>query len=338
MKHQTIFLRKRIKHALLRPLEWIGIGLAWLILAHVPHRALLLVCDSIGALYYLFDGRGRRQALVNLRVVERKGPELKAGLMQHAFNPKFISYNPTRREVLIIRRSYRNMSRAIGHMFWTSRNAVKRASSVARLSESSAEFLKENKPAVTVSAHLGCWEVLSQLVFLAGHPMVSVAKEIGSAAMTRLLMKSRKSIGQEILPADGAFRPLLQALKDGKDIGLLVDQFVNKKNGGIWVWFLGRPMCVSVAPAFLSAKTHAPIIVAWSRPLKDGTYVCERLATFPWEKGMDIRRRTCEVLSPIERVIRRHPSCWILNYRYFNEGPEAIDFDSLMAERSGSNG
>ena len=324
------FAVKRLKRKLRRPFEWLGIFLAELLFSNMSHRMLFATCDFASALFYRFDGRGRRQSLANLRVIEGKGPPVEAGLVQHRFNPKYLGYDPTPREEKIIRRSYRNMARTIGHIFWTSRSAARRASSVAELSEECREFLTRNPVAITVSAHMGCWEVLSQLVHLMGHPMISVAKDIGSKAMTRLLMKSRRSIGQEIVPAQGAFRPLMQALKDGKDIGLLVDQFVNKKDGGIWVWFLGRPMCVSVAPAFLCAKSRAPIIVAWSRPLKNGHYRCEHLASFEWEKGLDIRKLTQDVLKALEGAIRRHPSCWVLNYRYFNEGPTEEELAALM--------
>lgn len=327
---------KRIKRALRRPFEWLGIFLAELIFSNVSHKMLFRLCDFASAVFYRFDDRGRKQSLANLRVIEGKGPPVVPGLLQPAFCPKYLAYDPTPREEKIIRRSYRNMARTIGHIFWTSKNAAKRAASVAELSLKSREFLESNPVAITVSAHLGCWEVLSQLVHLMGHPMISVAKDIGSKAMTKLLMKSRRSIGQEIVPAQGAFRPLMQALKDGKDIGLLVDQFVNKKDGGIWVWFFGRPMCVSVAPAFLAAKARVPTIVAWSRPLKNGHYVCEHLATLEWEKGMDIRKRTVDVLKVIERTIRRHPSCWVLNYRYFNEGPseeELVELKAMLSPR-----
>jgi len=333
MKHHTTSRYKRIKHALLTPPAWLGIGLAWLVLAHLPHRALLAVCDWVAALYYRFDGRGRRLALVNLRVIRGRGPAVCAGHHQPAFDVRRRAYDPTPREALVIRRSYRNMSRTIGHMFWTSRDAGRRAAAVAELSRGSSDFLAANRPCVTVSAHLGCWEVLSQLVHLAGYPMISVAKDIGTDAMTRLLMKSRRSIGQEIVSAEGAFRPLMQALKDGKDVGLLVDQVVKRKNGGIWVWFLGRPMCVSVAPAFLAAKARVPIIVAWSRPLKDGRYRCDLIDTIPWEKGLDIRATTVRVMDGLARIIRRHPSCWVLNYRYFSRGPTPEELVQLEAEK-----
>ena len=313
--------RKPIRRGLRRPFEWLGIFLGILVLSNLPHRMLFALADFLGAVMFFFDRRGKALALENLRAVlgtESAGP-------------------PARREKLILKRSYRNMARTIGHVFWTSRNAMKRASSVAVFSPRCLEVLAENKPLVTVSAHLGCWEVLSQLVHLQGRRMISVAKDIGTPAMTELLMKSRKSIGQEIVHAAGAFRPLYEGLKDGADVGLLVDQVVKPEDGGVWVEFFGRPVPVSVAPAFLAAKTRTPIVVAWSRPLKDGTYRCECINFYPWQKGTDIWRRTQDCIRDLERVIRRHPSCWVLNYRYFRKKPNEAALRQLN-ERLGRCG
>ena len=251
-----------------------------------------------------------RRSLANLRVIYGK---IKCdGILR----PVEV-YNPTKAEVKIIRRSYRNMARTVGHAFWTCRNALKRVKAAGEMSAAGKMFLAENKPAVTVSGHIGCWEILSQLAFLEGHPMMSVAKDIGTSGMTKLLMKARTSIGQEIIHADGAFRPLMQGIKVGKSLGLLVDQVVDLKDGGIWVRFFGVPMTVSAAPAFFSVKGKAPIVVAWSRPLKDGRYRCEIVSTYKSEDARDIRGMTQKCISDIERVIKRHPSCWVLNYNYF---------------------
>jgi lauroyl/myristoyl acyltransferase len=135
-------------------------------------------------------------------------------------------------------------------------------------------------------------------------------------------MKARTSIGQEIVHANGAFRPLMQGLKSGKSLGLLVDQVVDLKDGGIWVKFFGVPIPVSAAPAFFSAKGKAPIVVAWSRPLKDGRYRCEVVASYKPEDARDIRGMTQKCILDLERVIRRHPSAWVLNYNFFRNIPD----------------
>ena len=275
---------------------------------------MLGLCDFVSAVMYRFDGKGRCRSLANLRIV--CGKIKSDGIVQ----PVKV-YNPTAAEEKIIRRSYRNMARTAGHAFWTCRNAVERVKIAGEMSASGKRFLAENKPAVTVSGHIGCWEILSQLALLEGHKMMSVAKDIGTGGMTKLLLKARTSIGQEIVHADGAFRPLMQGLKEGKSLGLLVDQLVKVENGGIWMRFFGRPIPVSAAPAFFSAKGNAPIVVAWSRPLRNGCYRCEVVATYKPEEARDIRGMTQRCISDLERVIRRHPSCWVLNYRYFRKLP-----------------
>ena len=318
-------LHRRQKKFLRRirlPFEWLGIGVGWLLFAHLPFRVLLAVCDFVSAVMYFFDRRGRRLALANLRIVE--------GVTSTCVRP-------TTRESKIIRRSYRNMARTIGYAFWTCRKAKERAAFAGTMCDEGKNFLAANKPAITVSGHLGCWEILSQLAFLEGHSMMSVAKDIGTSAMTDLLMKARRSIGQEIVRADGAFRPLMQGLKDGKSLGLLVDQVVKPKNGGVWVRFFGRPMPVSAAPAFFAAKGKVPIGVAWSRPLKNGRWRCDVVALYSPESARDVWGMTQCCMKDLERVIRRHPSCWVLNYRYFRKTPTPAELKQLL-EREAKNG
>ena len=310
---------KRIRRALLVPFEWVGIALGMCIIPWLSRGGLYAACDLLSAIIYFFDRRGKRRALENLRIVRGTCTGLEGTF---DFDPDKADYKPTRAERLIIRRSYRNMARTVGYAFWTCVRAKARCAETGIMSEETKEFLAANKPAITVSGHLGCWEILSQLAFLEGHRMMSVAKDIGTGGMTALLMKARRSIGQEIISAKGAFRPLMQGLQGGKSLGLLVDQSVSRKKGGIWITFFGRPMSVSPAPAFFAAKAKRPVIVAWARPLKDGRYFCEFLASHAPEEARDIRGLTQKIADELGAVIRRHPSCWILNYNYYSNKPE----------------
>lgn len=309
---------KRVMRALRRPFEWIGIGLGLVVLSSLPRRGMLELCDFISMVMYWFDSRGRHLAVKNLRII--RGAPLEGEM--------------TSTEEKIIRRSYRNMARTVGHAFWTCRNAEKRAAEAGELSDECRRFLDANNPAVTVSGHIGCWEILSQLAFLQGHRMMSVAKDIGTSAMTKLLMKARMSIGQEIIHADGAFRPLMAGLRAGKSLGLLVDQAVRPSDGGIWVRFFGQPLPVSAAPAFFAAKGKAPIAVAWSRPLKDGRYRCEMIATYCPEEARNVWAMTQRCIADLEGVIRRHPSCWALNYNAFRKVPTEKELLELEERES----
>ncbi len=314
-------MNKRAKHILRRPFEWLGIALALAIIAFLPRRAMLAVADFASAIMYAFDAKGRKHAIVNLKIIK---PSL--------FNGR--GEGIPRAAKSIVRRSYRNMARAVAHAFWTMRSAKRRVAEAGEMSARGKAFLAAHHPAITVSAHLGCWEILSQLAFLEGHVMMSVAKDIGSERMTKLLMRARKSIGQEIVRADGAFRPLMKGLKEGKSLGLLVDQPVRPEDGGMWVRFFGRPYPVSVAPAFFAAKGKAAIGVAWSRPLRDGRYRCEVLAEIAPGEARDIWQTTQRILEILERVIARHPSCWVLNYNAFRKHIKPAELEKLCANES----
>lgn len=317
---------RKLKNRLLVPFEWIGIGFGLCIMPWLSRRALFGLCDFLSACMYFFDRRGKRRALRNLRIARGGAADI---MSEVAFDPDRAKYDPTPAEARIIRRSYRNMCRTVGYAFWTCFRAKARCAETGIMGEEGRSFLAANRPAVTVSGHIGCWEILSQLAFLEGHRMMSVAKDIGTGGMTALLMRARRSIGQEIVPAEGAFRPLLQGIRDGKSLGLLVDQSVSPKRGGIWVRFLGLPIAVSAAPAFFAAKGKVPIIVAWSRPLKDGRYRCEAVDTITACEARDIWATTQRIAADLERIVRRHPSCWVLNYNFFSNRPLPKDLQTL---------
>ncbi|MBP5791139.1 MAG: hypothetical protein J6W80_02640 [Kiritimatiellae bacterium] len=305
----TDIARKRLKRKLRVPFEWLGIWLGYIVLSVLPHNALFAVCDFASAVMYKWDKKGKKLARANLKTM-------------------FGDMDERRRE-LIMRRSYRNMARTIGHAFWTCRNAKARVAAVGEMSAAGKAFLKENNPAVTVSGHIGCWEIMSQLAFLEGHTMMSVAKDIGTKGMTKMLMKARMSCGQEIVHADGAFRSLMAGIKDGKSLGLLVDQAIDPEEGGLWIRFFGTPVPVSSAPAFFAAKGKIPIATAWSRPMKDGRYKCEVINTYDAAEARDIWGMTQKIARDLESVIRRHPSLWALNYNAFRKTPTAEELRQL---------
>ena len=323
---------RKLKNKLLVPFAWIGIGLGFCVIPWLPRRALFGLCDVLSALMYFLDRRGKRRALRNLRIIRRKGTYICSEQIyaEVAFDPDKAKYDPTVAEAKIIRRTYCNMSRTVGYAFWTLVRARERCAATGVMSEEGKRFLAANRPAVTVSGHIGCWEILSQLAFLEGHRMMSVAKDVGTGGMTRLLMRARRSIGQEIVPAEGAFKPLMAGLKAGKSLGLLVDQSVAPKRGGIWVRFAGLPLAVSAAPAFFAAKGKVPIVVAWSRPLRGGRYRCETIDEITAAEARDIRAATQRIATDLERVIRRHPSCWAMNYNFFSNRPSPEDLATLV--------
>jgi hypothetical protein len=115
--------------------------------------------------------------------------------------------------------------------------------------------------------------------------------------MTDRLTALRATIGQQIVPAEGALRHLIHALKHGISIGLLIDQHTHVWEGGAWVNLFGVPAGVSRTPSALSRKQKVPIIFAWSRPLKDGRYRIEPGEIFLPDSAQDDQARTQQLVE-----------------------------------------
>lgn len=292
MPKQVKVLYRKIR----RPLEWLFIWLALLLIPPLSLASLRRLARCVADCAYSLDRRGRAISHANLQLM---------------FGTRL---TPLRTRI-IVRHSYRNMARVLVNIFWMSRDTKARMADQVAFAPEALRSIVDNVPAVLVSAHIGNWEILSQACVVKGIPVTSVAKEIGSPQMTARLTQVRSTIGQEIVSADGAIRPLLRALRGGRSIGLLVDQHTHVWEGGSWANLFGVPAGISLAPVTLARKCRVPIVFAWSRPLKDGRYRVEPGEVFLPDPAIADSVRIQQLANAFERVIRRHPSLWCLNYR-----------------------
>ncbi|MDD2599683.1 MAG: lysophospholipid acyltransferase family protein [Kiritimatiellae bacterium] len=297
---------KKVLRKIRRPFEWTGIYLSFLIVPCLTRKGCRRLA-SFGAHFgMLFCSRDKAVARANLQVI-----------YGHRLTPY--------REKTITYHCFRNMTAVLVDLFWTSRNSRQRLEQLTVVDPAVIALVKESMPSINISAHIGNWEMLSQTCVLNGVPMMTVMQSIGSSAMTARLSQTRSVIGQKIVPSEGALRHLVYALRHGSSLGLLVDQHTPVHQGGAWLTFFGLPVDVSIGPATLSRKLKVPILVAWSRPLKNGCYKVELLKKFDPDPDVDDITRTQEIISLFETVIRRHPSFWCLNYRRWRGIPAGDD-------------
>ena len=291
---------KKIIRKIRRPFEWTGIYLSFLIVPCFTRKACMRLASFGAWIGIMFCEKNKSIAKANLRVI---------------YGSRLSPY----RERVIIYHSFRNMSAVLVDLFWTSRHSRQRLEKLIIIENQAAEKIKQAKPSINISAHIGNWELLSQACVIQGVPMMTVAKEVGTSAMNRRLCQVRSAIGQKIVGKNGALKHLVSALKHNSSLGLLVDQHTPVKQGGAWLTFFGVPVDVSLAPAALARKFKVPILVAWSRPLKNGCYKVEYLNQFDTDSNVDDITRSQEIITLFEKIIRRHPSCWCLNYRRWRE-------------------
>ncbi len=170
-----------------------------------------------------------------------------------------------------------------------------------------------------LSAHVGLWELVPPVVALYRGPMSIVVRPADNPYLDRELCALRERFGNEVIPKRGAARRMLERLRAGGRVGILIDQRVQPKEG-IAVPFFGRPAQTSPILARLSLRTGAAVVPVAAFPEPQGRYrLIVRPAILPPEGAKDdeptVAALTRRYLEVAEEDIRAHPAQWLWMHR-----------------------
>lgn len=112
---------------------------------------------------------------------------------------------------------------------------------------------------IVFSGHIANWEMMAPCLMRYGVPIDLVYRAPNNPYSDRMLNRYRTLHGKlRTLPkSKTGTRKLVQALKDGRSIGILIDQ---KYNEGIAVPFMGRPAMTSPAFVQLAQKFNCGLV------------------------------------------------------------------------------
>jgi len=162
------------------------------------------------------------------------------------------------------------------------------------------------------SAHLGVHDLLAHAVPLYKGPLDIVARPTGKRRVDTLLADMRKVHGNRLIAKRGAVWGMLEALRRGGRVAILLDQRVHP-NEGIEVPFFGRMSWTSPFPARVCQRTGAPALPIFSYQTAGGRYrLVARPPIFPRGEGERETTRLCTAfLAAIEREVRAQPEEWL---------------------------
>lgn len=162
------------------------------------------------------------------------------------------------------------------------------------------------------SGHLGNWEITPLLAIETGHRTVFIYRPANNPLINRLILRSRGDRHDGMLPKgkEGA-RGILEQLKAGKPVGMLVDQ---KMNEGIPVPFFGRDAMTAPAMVEFARRFGVPILPARIERLKGAHF---RATYYPpiSVDGRDNLAVMTEVNAMLEDWIRERPEQWFWLHR-----------------------
>ena len=178
--------------------------------------------------------------------------------------------------------------------------------------------------ALMLTAHLGNWEILCAAHRLTEYGLSIVVRRLDAPWLDTVAERLRRRTGVEVIDKRGALRPVLDALRRGRMVGILMDQNAARREG-VFVKFFGHPASTSRSIALLAVRTGAPVVPIFAR--RDGaaghTVVIRPALAPPASNDSEaaIVELTERCTAEIEAAIREVPEQWLWSHDRWRTRP-----------------
>ena len=288
--------------------EYYAFRIVFMIFRAMPVDAALGLARLISPIVYFLHARHRRVALDNLR--QAFGDELSEREIRHIARGVYAHLVMVGVELLRMKDLLRPDTWQ-DYVDFQSHHVVDR-------------LVASGRGAIFVTAHLGNWELNSVVMNLIGYPLHTLARPLDNPLLDEYAKRHRAGMGRRVEDKRGALRSFVRTLKEGKFLGMVVDQ--DARDEGIFVEFFGRQSSWIPSPAALALRLNVPVVPGFT--CRHGnrfryTMVIEE-PIYPVKTGNneeDIRRIVTAYSQKIEEHIRRHPEQWLWNHRRWKTRP-----------------
>ena len=175
---------------------------------------------------------------------------------------------------------------------------------------------------LVLTAHYGNWELLAAAHGLSGLPLSIVIRPLDHPVLDELAARFRRRSGAELILKRQAVREVLQALRRGRMVGILLDQNATRAEG-VFVPFFGVAASTSKGLAVLALRTDAPVVPVFLRRTADGRHCMDVSPPLMPPSDGDVLAYTATFNRVIEGAIRRAPEQWLwMHARWRTRPPE----------------
>lgn len=178
---------------------------------------------------------------------------------------------------------------------------------------------------ILFTGHIGAWELSSFGLSLFGYPLSFLVRRIDNPKIEAMIDRARTSRGNRTIDKTSAARAMLQILRDGGTLGILVDLNTLDREA-IFVDFFGRPASTTFIVAKLALRTGAevlPVFAPWDEQRKRFTLIIDEPLKVErtGDEEEDVRRFTQEYTRVVEAYVRRYPDQWLWIHRRWKTRP-----------------
>jgi Kdo2-lipid IVA lauroyltransferase/acyltransferase len=168
----------------------------------------------------------------------------------------------------------------------------------------------QGKGVAFLTGHFGCWEAMVIAFGYFFAPTHVVVKPLDFQPAERLSRKLREISGNRVVSKERSMRQMIKLLRAGKNLGILLDQNIDWKDG-VFVDFFGERACTNKGLALLIRSTGAPVVPGFMIYEGKGRYRVELQPAVPWlefdDRTKNIEENTAQYNRVIEAMVRRFP-------------------------------
>ena len=288
-------------------LEFVPAWLLLRILLLLPRSGAVFVGKLIAIAAYYLHGRLRRVGYRNLALAM---PEL----------------DPAEQRV-IVRKVFINLGRLLGEFSQFPKITPQNISRLVEYDglENYTRASERGRGVLMLTGHVGAWELCAFAQGVYGHPLSFLVRPLDNPLLDRMVSRYRELSGNRTIDKNRAVRPVLEILKAGEDVGLLIDANT-MPDQGVFCDFFGTPACSTTGLAVFALRTEAPVVpgfLIWDESLRKHRLRFEqeipliRTGDFKEEVMLNTSRFT----KVIEDYARRYPDQWLWIHKRWHTRP-----------------
>ena len=277
-------------------------------LGFLPRGAAIFLGKVIGEAVYLLHRRLRR---VGFRSLALAMPET----------------NSSRRRA-IIKGVFANLGRLLGEFAQFPRITPANISNLVEYVglENYLRASAQGRGVLMLTGHFGSWELCAFAQGAHGYPLSFLVRPLDNPLLDKLINRYREMSGNHTIDKNKAVKSVLEILRQGRDVGLLID--VNTvQDQGVFCEFFGIPACSTTGLAVFALRSEAPVVpgfLIWDPA--SGKHRLHFEPEIPLIRTGDFKEEvalnTARFTKVIEEYARRYPDQWLWVHKRWQTRPE----------------
>lgn len=270
------------------------LALIWLV-RFLPYPFVVICFRFLGILYFLADGFHRKAASIQMRAA--LGVE-----------------NPWRLVLKVFMNQAVNLVDTIRYVYMSDEEV--RARVVVEGKEHLEEALASGRGLMLYSGHISSWEILFNASRVLGFKFCIMVDVRNDPKLEKIISDVRARCGVTILPPKGMLDTLIDTLKKGEVVGIIIDGRGEHKRD-VYCDVLGMPAPTKSAPAYIALQGNALVMSVHIMKVK-GTYhwyFGKALDTAQFGEGEEAIQKLSDIMQAwVASVVREHPDQWFWIY------------------------